>query len=77
MMRQMLNIRSLVFVGTTWWAHITTSGKRGNPATYAIGLQQITIGDDIITYHILKRSYPVKRGYITVINSHTAPREKL
>ena len=37
-----------------------------------------TIGDELITYYILKRSYPVKkRGYITVINSHIAEREKM
>ena len=37
-----------------------------------------TIGDEIITYYILQRYNPgTKRGYITVTDSHTAPREKL
>ena len=39
---------------------------------------KVTIGDEIITYNILLRQNHVnKRGYITVINFHTAPRQKL
>ena len=43
--------------------------------TYLI---KITIGDESITYYVLEKIKSVKRqGYITIIISHTALREKL
>ena len=37
----------------------------------------IAIGDEIVTYYIPNKNAVKKRGYTTVINSHTAPTEKL